>query len=204
MKFFKKINLGLALAILVVIAVTIYCTMSEQNRKNSKAEIQSSLEDFVDVTNNYYTLPSDKQNIGQKLKTEDLKDYYKEIESVLKNKMSSDSSAEIQKIIMEGLLENQLVDSSKITTSFNRKIAKITSFDFDGNQVKVTFNSNVVVKQKYIDVNAENTEKINETSFDIQNEYITLENKDGKWKPVYANLKYQPTKELSGSKSIEQ
>ena len=81
----------------------------------------------------------------------------------------------------------------KITISFKREITKISEYIFDGNQVTVTFNSKVTIKQKYNDINIEDNtsqEKVNETTFDTEGDTITLEQKDGVWKIVYADLQF--------------
>ena len=104
-----------------------------------------------------------------------------------------DTATKLQKTILTEYLKNQLVDTSKITVSFKREITKISEYKFDGNQVTVTFNSKVTIKQKYKDINIEDNtskEKVNETTFDTEGDTITLEQKDGVWKIVYADLQF--------------
>lgn len=194
MKFIRKINIGLILAIIAIIAVTVYSINLESERKSSKEDIKKSCEEFIDITNKYYTLPAEYQVIGEKSTDVDLTSFYTEMENELKSKTTTDGAANIQKTILTEYVKNQLVDTSKIKVSFNREITKISNYDFEGNQVTVTFDSKVTTKQKYNDVNAETgetTEKIRENTFEAQDESITLEKKDGTWKIVYANLQYQ-------------
>ena len=50
MKILKKINLGLVLTIIVVLAVGIYSINVEGQRKNSKEEIRKSCEEYIDLS----------------------------------------------------------------------------------------------------------------------------------------------------------
>lgn len=194
MKFIKKINIGLVLAIIAILAVIVYSVNLGNERNLAKEEIKKTCEKFIDLTDKYYTLPSEYQIIGEKSSDVNLNNYYTEMENELKDKTTSNETANIQKTILTEYLKNQLVDTSKITVSFNREIAKISKYNFDGNQVTVIFNSKITTKQKYNDINletGESSEKIRENTFEVEDESITLEKKDGTWKIVYANLQYQ-------------
>lgn len=193
MKFIKKLNIGLVLAIIAILAVIIYSVNIENERKASKQEIKKSCEEFISITDKYYTLPENYQTIGEKSQDVDLTNYYTEMENELKTKTINDSATKLQKTILTEYLKNQLVNTSKITVSFKREIAKISEYKFDGSQVTVTFNSKVTIKQKHKDINIEDNtskEKVNETTFDTEGDTITLEQKDGSWKIVYADLQY--------------
>ena len=200
MKFLKKINIGLVLAIIAIIAVVIYCVSVESNRKNSKADIKKACEEFIDITNKYSTLPEQYQVLGEEGSKINLDTYNSEMESELKKVTTTDQTANIQKMILSEVLKNQLLNTNAINTSFNRKITKISSYEFDGNQVTVSFSSKISIKQKYAEVNsltAESEEKVKDIDIDADEESITLEQKDGKWKVVSANLTYD-----SNSKSM--
>lgn len=193
MKLIKKVNIGLMLAIIAILAVVIYSVNIENERKASKQEIKKSCEEFIGITDKYYTLPENYQILGEKSQDVDLTNYYTEMENELKTKTINDSATKIQKTILTEYLKNQLVNTSKITVSFKREITKISEYSFDGSQVTVTFNSKVTIKQKYNDTNIEDNstqEKINETTFDTEGDVITLEKKDGDWKIVYADLQF--------------
>lgn len=189
MKGLKKLNLGLILAIIVVIGVVIYCIKVGNERKTAKSDINKACEEFIMLTNKHAVLPEDKQVIGIKKADVNVAEISSKAKADLKDKMLTEDAAEIQALILEDSINKQLIDTKKITTSFERKISKITSYQFDGNQVTVTFNSRVSQKKKYKDEGDE-TEKVSEDSFDIQGETITLEKKDGNWKVVYASLTY--------------
>ncbi|MBO5349196.1 MAG: hypothetical protein J6A89_05195 [Clostridia bacterium] len=193
MKFIKKINLGLILAIIAIIAVITYSVQLESQRKTAKEDIKKSCENFINLTNKYATLPSEYQTIGQKSTDTNLTNFYSEMENDLNAQTTNESTANIQKTILTETIKNQLIDTSKITVSFNREITKISSYEFDGSQVTVTFDSKTTIKQKYNDVNQETgeiSEKISEKTTQVEGETITLEKNDDTWKIVYANLDY--------------
>ena len=199
MKFFKKINIGLVLTIIVLLAVVIYSINVENNRKNSKEDIKKACENFIEISNKYSILPTEYQVIGEDGKKVDLSAYYSEIKNELNKITTNESATNIQKNIISDNLESQLLNTSSFITEFNKKIVKITSYSFDGNQVSVTFNTKTTVKQKYQDINSETgepIEKVKESSFDNEDESITLERKDGNWKIVCGNLSYSADNSL--------
>lgn len=193
MKFIKKINIGLVIAIIAIIAVVIYCVKTESSRNNSKEDIKKVCEEFIDITDKYSILPEQYQVVGSSGSNIDLSNYYSEMKSELQKYTTTEQTANIQKLILSEVVDNQLLNTTSIITEFDRKIVKISSYVFDGNQVTVTFKSKVSVKQKYQDMNMETgevAEKVKDSSFDSDSESITLEKKDGKWKIVSANLNY--------------
>lgn len=199
MKFFKKINIGLILTIIVLLAVVIYSINVENNRKNSKEDIKKACENFIEISNKYSILPTEYQVIGEDGKNVDLSAYYSEIKNELNKIAINESATNIQKNIISDNLESQLLNTSSFITEFDKKIVKITSYSFDGNQVSVTFNTKTTVKQKYQDINSETgepIEKVKESSFDNEDESITLERKDGNWKIVCGNLSYSADNSL--------
>lgn len=199
MKFFKKINIGLVLTIIVLLAVVIYSINVENNRKNSKEDIKKACENFIEISNKYSILPTEYRVIGEDGKNVDLSAYYSEIKNELNKITTNESATNIQKNIISDNLESQLLNTSSFITEFNKKIVKITSYSFDGNQVSVTFNTKTTVKQKYQDINSETgepIEKVKESSFDNEDESITLERKDGNWKIVCGNLSYSADNSL--------
>ena len=196
MKFLKKINLGLILTIIVVTAVTIYSVNIELKRNKQKDEIKNLCEEFIDLTNKYAILPEEYQNLENKMSEEELDTYISEIKNNLKEKMIDNSSAiDIQTKILETELRNQ-IDSENIVTDFERKIIKINSYSFDGNQVTVNFKSKVDKNIKYynigFDINGnEIKEEANKNdSFDTNTETIILQETDNMWKVVYSDLEY--------------
>lgn len=203
MKFLKKINIGLVLAIITILAVVIYSINIENERKNAKEDIRKACGEFINLTNKYAVLPEEYQVIGQDAKTVNLNNFNSKMEEELKNIMVTDSAAEIQKSILSDVTQNDLLSTADIICGLDRKISKISSYEFDGNQVTVTFISEITVKQKYNDINietGEQKEKIREHVIESMQETITLDKKDGVWKVVSADLDYS-INDLSGINS---
>lgn len=193
MKFFKKINIGLILAIITVVAVIVHCLIVEGERKKSKEDIKVACEDFINITNKYTQLPQEYQVINIKKSEIDLNGYYEKMQSELEARTITSKTAEIQKTLLSSNIDKQLLDTSRVMVEFDRQIVKIKSYDFSENQVTVVFSSRVKVKEKYNEPNMETeelTEKVKESSFDNEAESITLEKIDGKWKVVFADLQY--------------
>lgn len=193
MRFIKKINIGFVLALIAVVAIVVYSVNIEAGRKSAKEDVKKVCEEFINLTDKYSILPAEYQVVGVQNANVDLNNFYSEMKGELDKITTTGTTANIQKTILSEVVQNQLLNTTEITTSFDREITKISSYEFDGNQVTVTFESKVTVKQKYNDVNVETgelSEKIKENSFESSNETITLEQKDGTWKVVCANLSY--------------
>lgn len=193
MKNLKKINLGLILTIITILAVVIYSVNLEAQRKSSKEDIRKSCEEYISIVDKYIVLPEELQKIEEDPKSVNLDDYNANMEQDLREAMVSESAVEIQKTILSDIAEKDLLNTSTFIISYDRKIKKINSYNFDGNQVTVTFESKITTKQKYLDVNietGEKQEKVKENNCEVEGDMITLEKKDGKWKVVYSNFDY--------------
>lgn len=193
MRLIKKINIGFVLAIIAIVATVVYSVNVEAERKSAKEDIKKVCENFIDITDKYSILPTEYQVVEIENSNVDLNNFYFEMKGELVKVTTTEETANIQKTILSEALQNQLLNTTNITTSFNREIVKISSYEFDGNQVTVTFDSKITVKQKYNELNTETgelSEKINEDFFESSGETITLEQKDGTWKVVCANLSY--------------
>lgn len=194
MRFLRKINIGLVLTIITILAIVIYLVNVENSRKGYKEEIKNVCDSYIGIVNKYAILPEDLQQIGLDSRNINLDNFYNDMEKELRDISVSDPSAKIQKTILEDCVGKDLLDTSNIIVSYDKKIVKISSYDFDGNQVTVTFDSKITVKEKYIEINietGEQSEKVRENVYDCKGESITLEKKDDGWKIVYANLDYE-------------
>ena len=201
MKLLRKTNIGLILAVMAIIVVTVYCIRLDASRKNSKEDIKKACEEFINITDKYCILPEQYQVIGENGNSIDLKDYFSEMKEELQKVTTTEETANIQKSILSENVENQLLNTSVITTNFDRKITKISSYQFDGNQVTVTFKSKISTKQKYQELNKENgemVERVKDGAFEANTESIILEQKDGIWKVVSANLMYNQNSNIMG------
>lgn len=197
MKIFKKINIGLILTIIVVIAVTIYSINVEVKRNKEKENIKTACEEFIKTTGEFLVLPEEYQKLNKKVTQQELEKYMEKVQNGLKQKMIDNKSAlEIQTIILQSEIEEQ-ISSEHIVTKFEREILKINSYLFDGNQVTVTFKGKVNkdIKTLVIDgydenLNETKKEETKNSSFNTEQETITLQKIDNTWKIVYSDLQY--------------
>ena len=189
MKYLKKINKGLILTIIVVLALIIYLVGVEKQREADKVEIKNVCEKFVDITNKYLVLPEKIQTLTGDVSEEAEKLYEQETENELKNIMVDNSEAvKIQHQFLINALKRGYTETNEVRTKYERNITKIASYEFEGNTVTVTFNSKVETESKYL--NYLNQEQTRVVSFSPANEEIMLQKNDGEWKVTYANLQY--------------
>ena len=198
MKFLKKINKGLILTVIVLVALTIYLVNIEIQRKNDKPAIEQACKDYIEIVNKYATLPEENQKINEKISKEEREKYEKELKEKLDEKMIENEKAkELQLELIESSWEGETQEAS-ILTKFDKKITKFKSFAFDGDQVTVKFTSTTNEEIKYLKdaeynfetEKYEGTEELTkEESFKSSyDEVITLKKENNKWKVVYADL----------------
>ena len=193
MKILKKLNLGLVLTIIVLLALVIYLVVQNGQRTNAKTEILKVCEGYIELTDKFAVLPESAQVLGEDAKTVNLDEYKKNLKSDLEKISSNDTVVEINGTILTDVVKKDLLNTNVITTKFDRKITKLRSFEFNGNTVTVTFDSKVHVTQKYakIDpVTGSVSEESKENSFEVQRETVSLEKKDNNWKVVTANFAF--------------
>lgn len=205
MKFLKKINKGLILTIIVILALSIYLIGVETNRNKEKPEIEKICKEYIELTNKYAVMPEENQKIyttsqielGETEKKKE--DFNKQIETQmnkfeeeLKVKMIDNETARnMQKEIIGNFLESSNDIFSSVIVKYNREITKIRKFSFDSDQVTVTFDTKIDVETKYLGSGLEeNNETTKKENFNSNVETITLKKVDNKWKVVYADLTY--------------
>lgn len=210
MKKLRKINLGLVLTLIVVIAVVIYSIGVETSRNKDKGEIKTATEEFVKEVSNNLMLEENDQNLNNSLTDEKLDKYEEKIKDKLKNCMINNESAiDIQSKVIRHELEAQL-STENYKNKIDQEIIKISSYVFDGDQVTITFNRKVKENIKYFDVDTSVLDRaeINLTSDAIKtksNDYltngesVTLKKIDGKWKVVYSNLQLNQNVSVNNS-----
>ena len=188
MKVLKKINKGLILTVIVILALTIYLANVEKQRKADKTDIKSACEEFIALTDKYSIWPQEMQKLTEEISENKIEEYEKEIKTELQKLMiPNEEAVKIQYQVLISNLEDGNTLSG-IRTKQERKITKISSYEFEGNQVTVTFNSKLDTSTKYL--NEDNQEQEKQNSFDTSNDEIVLQKIDGKWKIVYSNLQY--------------
>ena len=187
MKILKKINKGFILTLIVVVALYIYIANVEKRRKIEIIEIDKVCNQVIDYTNKYLILPENMRILGKKPSQLEIDKYKEELKSELKKIMIENESAiELQYNIFVSELEKNFNDN-RIVTEMSRTITDKPTYEFDGEQVKVTIKSKVSKSEKYQDGGEE---KINQKSFETYNDQITLQKVNGKWKVIFVNFEF--------------
>ena len=190
MKFLRKINKGLILTIIVLIALVLYFDNLEKQREAEKTDIKATCEEFIKLTDKYSVLPEDMQIIQKEMPEERVKKHVGEMRAELEKIMITNTeSINIQSQILEENLRNGY-NELEVRTKLSRKIQKISSYEFEGNQVTVNLKDQVERTIKATDGMEEHNEN---SSFEASKDQIILKKENGKWKVVYANLQFDDT-----------
>ena len=207
MKILKKVNKGLVLTIIVIVALVIYLVGVEKQREADKDDIIKACEEFIDFTDKYSVIPEDVLKLGEVFSQDKLNEYIQKMKNELPEYMiENDEAVGIEAQILQTNIENAYSTEStiepentdeeqagqsneniinSIKTKMEREITKISSYEYDGNQVTVTFNSTTTLTTNYLN-NGETQE--NQSSFNGYEEKIILQKIDSKWKVVYSDL----------------
>ena len=207
MKILKKVNKGLVLTIIVIVALLIYLVGVEKQREADKDDIIKACEEFIDFTDKYSVIPEDVLKLGEVFSQDKLNEYIQKMKNELPEYMiENDEAVGIEAQILQTNIENAYSTEStietentdeeqagqsneniinSIKTKMEREITKISSYEYDGNQVTVTFNSTTTLTTNYLN-NGETQE--NQSSFNGYEEQIILQKIDSKWKVVYSDL----------------
>lgn len=195
----KKINKGLILTIIVLVGLTAYLANVERQRKEDKEDIKKACEEYISFADKYSVLPENlqilietveenSQTLSEGMEEKKIEEYKKEMKTELEKLMvPNEEIIKIQSTALENILER--TNPREVTSKIERKITKISSYEFEGDQVTVTFDSMVKTVTKYLDEQNEEQEK--QDSFNTENDEIILQKLDGKWKIVYSNLNYR-------------
>lgn len=189
MRILKKINKGAILTIIVLLALVIYLVGVENQRKEDKQIIKQKCEEIVGVIDECMVYPEDMQKLGEEISKEDQAKYEEQVKEKLAEKMiDNEEAVEIQsKMLISNL--NYQNNENEIRTKYKRNIDKITGYQFEGDQVTVTFLSTVQVEKKYKDA-LTGEEQTSSQSFSTSDDEIVLQKIDGNWQIVYTNLQY--------------
>mgnify|MGYP007056217577 CR=1 FL=1 len=202
MRFLRKINKGLVLTNIVIIAVVIHLVNVETKRSAEKPQIEKTAKEYIELVDKYAILPEEYKKIYTKIKNEDeaneidekldkaIEEQLSKFEEELKTKMVNNKTAiELQKNILEPIISQNNDFKQSVMTKYDREIKKIKKYEFDEDQVTITFDSTVEIETKYMENRNEKTKKNTQK---VEDESITLKFEDGTWKVVYADLRTQP------------
>lgn len=140
------------------------------------------------MVDNLIILPEEMQGHSQNLTQEDENKIKENINNELKKVMIDNKDAiEIQEqFIFDNIKQS---NRSKIITNVDKTIDEISKYEFDGDQVVVTFSTEVKTEYKQMDLES-NKEEEKENIQSTYGEEITLQKVDGIWKIVYSYLDY--------------
>lgn len=184
MKILKKINKGLLLTIIVLIALMFYLKGVENQREADKTAIRTSCEEYINIIDKLIVLPEDMQNLSE----ENEQKIQNNINTELKNVMIENEDAiELQSQYVLEIVKQS--NENKIITNCKKNIDKISKYEFDGDQVVVKFSSNLETSYKHVNTET-NEEEEKQNIQSTSGDEITLQKVDGKWKIVYSYLDY--------------
>ena len=184
MKILKKINIGLLLTIIVLIALIFYLKGVENQREADKTAIRTSCEEYINIIDKLIVLPEDMQNLSE----ENEQKIQNNINTELKNVMIENEDAiELQSQYVLEIVKQS--NENKIITNCKKNIDKISKYEFDGDQVVVKFSSNLETSYKHVNTET-NEEEEKQNIQSTSGDEITLQKVDGKWKIVYSYLDY--------------
>lgn len=184
MKILKKINKGLLLTIIVLIALIFYLKGVENQREADKTAIRTSCEEYINIIDKLIVLPEDMQNLSE----ENEQKIQNNINTELKNVMIENEDAiELQSQYVLEIVKQS--NENKIITNCKKNIDKISKYEFDGDQVVVKFSSNLETSYKHVNTET-NEEEEKQNIQSTSGDEITLQKVDGKWKIVYSYLDY--------------
>lgn len=207
MKILKKINKGLVLTIIVIIALVIYLVGVEKQREADKDDIIKACEEFIDFTDKYSVIPEDVLKLGEVFSQDKLNEYIQKMKNELPEYMIENNEAVgIESQILQSNIENAYSTESNteqenteqteqsnekivksIKTKIESEITKISSYEYDGNQVTVTLSLTTDVTTNYLN-NGETQE--NQNTLRENGNQIILQKVENKWKVVYSDLQY--------------
>lgn len=105
--------------------------------------------------------------------------------------IDNDTAVKMQKDTLEEFVKSANNVFESVVGNFDKEIIKIKKFEFDENQVTVTFDAKIETDTKYLGNNLEETSELSKKdTFDAKAETITLKKVDGNWKVIYADLLY--------------
>lgn len=202
MRWLRKLNKGVVLTTIVLIVLIIYLISVEAKRNSEKPNIETACKEYIELINKYVVLPEQNQKVyntaelneeDQVKKQEELNLaitlHTDKLRKELTTKMiNNDMSIDMQRDRVEDFIKNGNNIFSSVITKFDKEITKINKFVFDDNQVTVTFSSKIDGETKSLNAEGKDVSKIN--NYEASQETITLQNVDGKWKVVYADLQY--------------
>ena len=207
MNVLKKINKGVAITVIVILILIIYIVNVENRRSKEKPEIAKKCEEYISILNENFSIEdsgdllilSQDSKENAEIKEENLKNIINnkmtEVEKKLKNIMiDNEKILKMQIDLIRNDTEEMNNAYLNIVTSYNKRIVKIDKYEFDGDQVTVTFKAVNEVEEEYAkkgEIDAETQKdkiEVRKNEEERPSETLTLQKVDGDWKVVYSEM----------------
>jgi hypothetical protein len=210
MSLFKKINRGLILTVVVLVATATYLVTIAISHSAAQPEIKSICAKYIQTAMSYKMLPQSYRKENPAMPKAELDKY---IDSMTKDLKAFYTNNEQTYKYTINDYKTSLEDQAKgngIIYNYKKEISKYSDFVFNDDMVTVSIDSNTVfdgVQNVSTDPNLMpsigNRQNLSSQTADT----ITLQNVNGKWKIIYADLvqpindgmsKYQPMTQKVG------
>ncbi len=217
MNVLKKVNKGVIITIIVILILIIYIVNVENKRSKERPEIEKKCEEYVSLLNEHFSIKDDgsllivsqdnKENVEIKDKNlkEIINNKMEEFEKNLKNIMvDNEKIIKMQLNLIKNDTEEMNNSYLNIVTSYNKKIVKIDKYEFDGNQVTVTFKTINETEEEYVKMGEIDPEtqkdkiEVRKNQEERPSETLTLQKVNGEWKIVYSEMVNQVTNSKGG------
>jgi hypothetical protein len=195
MKFLSKINRGLILTVLIIVAIVIYLVAQSISESKVTPKIKEVCQQYINTAINYSQLPEKYRKTDPEMPKAELDKYIENMTSDLKAFYTNNEQT--YKSIVQRYkedLENQ-AKGIGVVYSYKKDIKDYEDIIFDGNTVTVTIDTNSVLDGPNNLMPGAPREKVSAQTVDT----ITLQKTDGEWKVIYAFLQ-QPVKTSENQK----
>lgn len=196
MKFLKKINRGLILTLVVLIAVAIYLVVLSQAQAAAKSEIKNVCERYVVTEISYNMLPEKYRVKNPDISQSEIEQYIEDMTNDIRAFYPDDRQSYKHLISRSKASIEHQAKGIEVIYSYQKDILDYDKFVFDGNTVTVTISSNSSIQRFDHTANDDIGEKVSTITTDT----ISLIKKDGEWKVIYANLQ-MPSKQYEDEMS---
>ena len=217
MNVLKKVNKGVIITIIVILLLIVYIVNVENKRNKEKPDIERKCEEYVSLLNEHFSIEDDgKLLIVSQDSKENAETKNENLKNIINNKMT-----EFEKNLRNIMIDNEKIIKmqldlirndteemnnvySNIVTSYNKKIVKINKYEFDGDQVTVTFEAINDIEEEYVkkgEIDPETQKdkiEVRKNEEERPSEILTLQKVDGEWKIVYSEMVNQVTNSKGG------
>lgn len=198
MYYLAKINRGVVLTAIVLIAVVIYLisVTITQNAENPK--IEDICKKYIQTEVSYRMLPQKYRIDNPQMPKEEQDKYISDMTNNIKAYYSDNTQS--SKYLIENLkngIENQ-AKGLQLIFNYQKEFVEFKDINFDNDRVSVTITSNT----SFDGYNANNPGKNRDKIHQLTDDLITLQKISGEWKVTYANINIPMNSDLYQGNNI--